>query len=255
MVLYHLNLGGAGEPLIILHGLFGFSGNWRTAGQALSTVARVFALDLPNHGDSPHTKEHTIQIMADAVIDWMNFNHVEKAILLGHSMGGLVCAHLALTVPDRIIAPILLDIAYRNTYPDHSAIFRALDTDITPFSSRAEIEKAIMPFVQERSIRQFIMMNLKRKGNQYSWKLNVTALKKSYLLDYSLPRSSYNRPALFVFGSNSEYASADDVPAWKVFFPKIQVDSIPDAGHWLHHTHQQLLTELIGNFILQIKSR
>ena len=71
--LFHRDLGGSGEPpIVILHGMLGSSRNWQTAGRDLAAGRRVFALDLRNHGLSPHSDEMTYAAMAADVEAWLD---------------------------------------------------------------------------------------------------------------------------------------------------------------------------------------
>ena len=76
------------DTIIVLHGLFGSSQNWRQICKHLSKRWSIYALDLRNHGKSPHLDSMTYQDMANDVISFMNEHAIEQAHLLGHSMGG-----------------------------------------------------------------------------------------------------------------------------------------------------------------------
>lgn len=83
--------GGEGKPpLVILHGLLGSSRNWQAAGKRLAEDYEVFALDLRNHGASPHIGSMTFQDMVDDLALWLDKQKLGRIILLGHSLGGRV---------------------------------------------------------------------------------------------------------------------------------------------------------------------
>src|SRR5687768_3897821 len=54
---------GEGQPIVIMHGVFGSSDNWLTQARMLSSHYRVFTLDLRNHGQSPHSEEFDYKLM------------------------------------------------------------------------------------------------------------------------------------------------------------------------------------------------
>lgn len=85
-------------PIIVLHGLFGSSKNWLSVGDFLSQYADVYLLDLRNHGDSPHSSEHSIASMVEDIEVWVTKQKLEKPVILGHSMGGLVSMGFALKI-------------------------------------------------------------------------------------------------------------------------------------------------------------
>ncbi|MDB3907374.1 alpha/beta fold hydrolase, partial [Crocinitomicaceae bacterium] len=68
MKLFHREL-GEGDPLMILHGLFGFSDNWQTHAKKLAEYYRVILVDLRNHGRSDWSEEFSYEIMADDVLE------------------------------------------------------------------------------------------------------------------------------------------------------------------------------------------
>lgn len=85
-------------PLVILHGLMGSKNNWNSFCKRYhdSSSNKVFALDARNHGDSPHSQEHSYD---DLVIDIRRFmykQNINKVNLLGHSMGGRAAMLFAL---------------------------------------------------------------------------------------------------------------------------------------------------------------
>src|SRR5581483_1324293 len=106
----HFERYGQGHPLIILHGLFGSSENWRTLSKAFAQSFTVFALDQRNHGRSPHSEVFTYQAMTDDVREFMIQQGLTSAYVLGHSMGGKVAMQFALTYPDLIDKLIVVDI-------------------------------------------------------------------------------------------------------------------------------------------------
>ena len=68
MRLFVRELGGDGPALVVLHGLYGSSRNWATAGKLLAARFRVVALDLRNHCESPHAPEMSYPLLAADVV-------------------------------------------------------------------------------------------------------------------------------------------------------------------------------------------
>ena len=86
---------GSGKPLVILHGLFGFSDNWQTHAKKLSEYYRVILVDLRNHGHSPWSDAFSYQLMVEDLQELFQKLNLSDVILLGHSMGGKVAMHYA----------------------------------------------------------------------------------------------------------------------------------------------------------------
>src|SRR5688572_13911266 len=73
MILFHCELGGEGNPpIILLHGMLGSSRNWLTTGADLAPQYHVFALDLRNHGKSPHADSMSYEDMVGDLLAWMD---------------------------------------------------------------------------------------------------------------------------------------------------------------------------------------
>src|SRR5271154_4347628 len=132
---------GDGEPVAILHGLFGAGRNWATIAQRLSTRHRVIALDLRNHGASPWADAMDYPAMAEDVRTAMLARGHRRYALIGHSMGGKVAMVAALTNPDAIERLVVVDIApvaYPVPYLGYVRAMRALDLGAITRRSEAD---------------------------------------------------------------------------------------------------------------------
>jgi pimeloyl-ACP methyl ester carboxylesterase len=90
---------GTGDPVIIMHGLFGSGDNWRTIARMMEPQYESIVVDMRNHGRSPHDPEMNFEAMTDDILELMSDLNLEKASLLGHSMGGKVAMQFALRYP------------------------------------------------------------------------------------------------------------------------------------------------------------
>ena len=103
----HFKKYGTGPTLIILHGVFGSSDNWKTLANQLKNTFRVYLVDQRNHGLSPHSDEFNYQVMTDDLKELLYDEKIEKCILLGHSMGGKTAMNFAVQFPEKIIKLII----------------------------------------------------------------------------------------------------------------------------------------------------
>ena len=107
----HLNYKkyGTGKTLIIIHGFLGSLDNWQTLATEWGRNGfEVYALDMRNHGRSPHTNEHSISLMVDDTISFLDQQKMAKADFLGHSMGGKIVMEFALKFPEKVNKLIVL---------------------------------------------------------------------------------------------------------------------------------------------------
>ena len=101
---------------MILHGLLGSSRNWTTIGKALQDRYDVHAVDLRNHGSSPHAESmRWAELLAD-LRAYLNAQGIRECILMGHSLGGKVAMRFACEYPDAVTKLLIVDIAAK-PYP------------------------------------------------------------------------------------------------------------------------------------------
>ena len=255
---------GEGPPLIIIHGLYGSSDNWVGIGRKLAKNFEVFLIDQRNHGRSPHSSDHTYQLLKEDLREFMDTQSIEKAIIIGHSMGGKTAMFFAADYPERVNHLIITDISprsYKSTDSGqllaHSKIIRAMyNLDFYGITSRQEIDDILAKTIPENRIRQFLLKNIKRsKDNEYSWNLNIKAIRNELAnimegLDENQPEIT-GFPVLFIKGENSDYILDEDKKAILQIFPHADSETIPNAGHWLHVEQPELFLQKIKDFILQ----
>lgn len=224
--------------VIILHGLLGSSDNWHSFGRRLSERFHIFALDARNHGRSPHSDHFNYHVMAEDVAEFMAQYRISSASLIGHSMGGKTAALVALLYPELVDKLIVVDIAPKSYKAHHDQVFDALTSlDINAFRYRKDIDEALTLKIPDASVRQFLMKNLARDGSSgFRWKMNLEVIEKNYnRINEELPRvKQFNKPTLFIRGGNSNYIQMDDLQFIGQLFPKAELVTIKDAGHWVH---------------------
>src|SRR5437868_1554141 len=125
MKLFYREL-GQGQPIVILHGIFGSSDNWLTQARILSANYHVFSLDLRNHGQSPHDDQFDYPVMVEDLKEFVDEHQLKDPIILGHSMGGKVVMNFALTYPEALAKLIVVDIAPKPYDLEHYVIIDGL---------------------------------------------------------------------------------------------------------------------------------
>ncbi len=240
------------QNLIILHGLFGSSKNWVSISKLLSKSFNVYSLDLRNHGDSPHSEEHSISAMSEDLHEFITTSNLKNVTLLGHSMGGLVSMYYDLTHPGILKSLLIQDIAPKSYPFIYENEVNSMLVDVSSARSRAEVDELMKPFVPNDFIRMFLQMNLERDQNgKYFWKLNVKGIAKARKLfeDLFSDLLPSNTPSLFILGANSEYIKNEDELIIKHFFKNVKIDFITDGGHYIHFTHTEEFMRIIHTFI------
>jgi pimeloyl-ACP methyl ester carboxylesterase len=243
---------GAGPPVIILHGLFGFSDNWQTIAKGLSGEHLVIVPDLRNHGRSPHLPTHSYPEMAEDLRAFMEEKWIFNAVVIGHSMGGKVAMQLALDHPDMVDKLVVVDMAPGKAVDNHSGIFEALmGMDLSQFSDRKQAEEYLAERVPDMGTRQFLLKNITRGDDgHFAWKMNLPVLWKHFpdiLAPVSGP-NPFDKPTLFVSGSRSNYIKDEDWPLIQSLFPQAKLVTIEGAGHWVHADKPAELLAVLSAF-------
>ncbi|MBP1648813.1 MAG: alpha/beta hydrolase [Bacteroidetes bacterium] len=244
---------GEGEPVIILHGLFGSLNNWNTLGQQLGQTFKVHLVDQRNHGRSPHDRVHTYKAMAEDLSEYCQEQGLASASLVGHSMGGKTAMEFALTHPGAVRKMVVVDMSPRATAARHDAIMEAL-TSIRPerFTSREGVDEALKGRIPDQVVRRFLLTNLKREGDgRYVWKMNLAVIQESYgEMNRGIENGrTFNGPVLFLKGGRSPYLSEADLPAIRALFSRAELRTIARAGHWVHAEAPEEFLAAVREFI------
>jgi len=226
----------ANPKLIILHGLFGSSANWRTIARQLSSSHEVFCLDLRNHGQSPWHDDMSYPAMARDVVRFMLDHQLRGCNMIGHSMGGKTAMMLAQDQIVELAKLVIVDIApvtYRYTHID--MVDAMQEIDLSTVTGRSQIDTLLSVRIPDPGTRQFLTQNVKRDGEYYSWRINLEAIRQGLdsLVSYENdPISTVD--TLFVAGENSDYIRPEHYSDIFKRFPKARIETIENAGHWLH---------------------
>ncbi len=245
--------GEGANNLIVLHGFLGSLDNWHTLATEWGKAGlHVYTLDQRNHGRSPHASEHSIQLMVDDINDFMFQHNISEAIVLGHSMGGKVAMLFALQYPMLCTKLIVADMAPRAYKPGHDDVFDAIfQVDLNKIASRKEAEEAMKKYLGDNGTRQFILKNLERtEEGKYEWKFNLRTLFQDYseITKAITSKFTFDKPTLFLKGGLSLYIKDADEPEIKSLFPGSSIQTIENAGHWLHADKPMEFSEAVLSF-------
>lgn len=236
--LFHRQIGDStGPSLIILHGLLGASDNWQTLAKRYAATHTVHLLDARNHGRSPHDPVHTYAAMVEDAVAFMDQQGIEKARVMGHSMGGKTALLLAMQHPERVERLIVADMAARAYPVHHQPIFEALlSVDPGTAEDRADVEHHLAQRLGDPSIVAFLMKGLRRrKSGGFAWRANLPVLESALgEIVGPIDLSINTLPCLAVYGKRSSYVGEADLAAFDAAFLQFESHGIEGAGHWLH---------------------
>jgi pimeloyl-ACP methyl ester carboxylesterase len=239
-------------PLIILHGFFASSRNWRQVAEKLADSFHIYVLDMRNHGASPHHPLMDYPAMAADLLLFMDTQGLTTASLLGHSMGGKVAMWFALNYPERMDKLIVADIApvsYTHSFNNLIQALKALP--LHEISNRKQAELLLESHIPELGYRQFLLQNLVLKDGAYCWRIDLDIFLLMAPNIAAFPSADhlpdYTGKTLFIAGEESGYVNADEVSA---LFPEAMLNVIANAGHWLHVQQPGVFIEQIEQFLL-----
>jgi pimeloyl-ACP methyl ester carboxylesterase len=244
---------GEGKDLIILHGLFGSLDNWQTLAKYWADNYRVWLIDQRNHGRSPHSKDFSYQLMAEDLNNFIDEHKINSPIVLGHSMGGKTAMEFAVNNPNMLSKLIVVDIAPVKYQVHHYSIIDALKSvPLQSIEKRSEAEEILAKNISEFGVRQFLLKNLYRNNDGgYSWRFNLNIISDNILpiSEYDIPIGKFEGKTLFVKGDNSDYIlnSYKEIIVGK--FPKARIETIKNAGHWIHAEQPQVFFDLVSDFM------
>lgn len=252
MKLNYKKLGNSGKPVIILHGLFGSLDNWLSFGKSLAEDHTVYLVDQRNHGKSPHSDTFTYEAMAEDLHEFIKDHAIDQPVLIGHSMGGKTIMKYAVNYTDTFEKLIVIDISPK-AYPlHHQKILEGLNAVKTDeLKSRQEADDMLKKYVDELGVRQFLLKNLDRTSDGFKWKINLKGIEENIEnVGEGLEERLYTAtPALFIRGENSDYIRSEDSITIVSLFSNAEIETIQDAGHWIHAEQPEKLLEMIKTFI------
>jgi pimeloyl-ACP methyl ester carboxylesterase len=254
MKLFSRQVGQYGQPIVILHGIFGSCDNWLTIGKVLGQNYRVFMLDARNQGHSPHADSFDYEVMAADVLEFVEDNQLDQPILIGHSMGGKVMMQFALNYPTAFSKMIVVDIAPKFYPVHHSMILQGLNSlNLNTLKTRQEANEHLARFEENEGTRQFLLKNLYRDTSTgfYAWRINLPVITNSINIvgDELSNQHVVDQDVLFMKGSESNYILSEDERPILELFPNAQFVTINGAGHWVQADQSEAFIEAINNFV------
>ncbi|CAG8639853.1 1953_t:CDS:2, partial [Paraglomus occultum] len=222
-------------PVIILHGLFGSKQNWKSLAKSFtqSLNTKVYAVDLRNHGESPHSSVHTYESMA---MMWRSLSFNKSSI----DQGGKVVMTLALLQYPQVSQVIVVDSApvnFRLSSNFSSYIAAMKKVDAANVSKQSFANEILEEDIKDITVRQFLLTNLTKDSQTglYKWRIPLDTLEDALNdlggFPFESAHHTFKKKALFITGTRSNYVPPKVYPTIRSFFPNAVFAEL-DAGHW-----------------------
>lgn len=248
----HFQQAGTGEPILLIHGLFGSLENLGMVRRGLESHFNVVSVDLPDHGSSCRTEQFSFETYAEKILAVMDELAIDKAHIMGHSLGGKVAMYIALHYPHRVNKLIIADIAPVAYPPRHTNVMQGLNAvSLETIEHRKQADQQMAAHVKELGVRQFLLKSLTNDEGQWQWRFNLPLLQRDYpLLSGAIDADSpFNQPTLFIKGGNSDYLLPEHKPHIARLFPNSKARIIAQTGHWLHAEKPDTFNKVVLDFV------
>lgn len=243
---------GEGQPLIILHGLFGSLDNWLSIGKELADHYKVYLVDQRNHGNSPHSDEFNYTVMAEDLHGFIQEHKLENPIIVGHSMGGKTAMKFALNYTELWDKLVVVDISPKSYPVHHDTILEGLSSiNVGNLDSRKEADEQLSEYIDDFGTRQFLLKNLSRKNGGFEWKMNLNVIKDNIEIigEGMEEQLAIEKDVLFIRGEKSDYIKDKDSILIVQHFPNAAIETIEDAGHWVHAEQPEKFLKVLMKFL------
>lgn len=253
MLLNH-KIFGEGQPLVILHGLFGSMDNWLTHAKKLSEYYKVILVDQRNHGHSDWSEDFNYEILSNDLHELLTYLEISEIILLGHSMGGKTAIEFTQRYPSFVSKLIVVDIGIKQYPMHHDVILEGLNAiDLNVIKTRGEADKVLSQHVDSIGVKQFLLKNLYWKDQgQLAWRINIPVLEKNISnILAKMDSIELHTQTLFIRGAQSSYILDEDIDELEEFFTDFQLVTIENAGHWVHAESPEVFIEAVLSFCLR----
>jgi pimeloyl-ACP methyl ester carboxylesterase len=245
---------GAGQPLIILHGLFGQSDNWNSLAKQFGEAGfETYIVDMRNHGLSPHSDEWNYKEMSEDVLELINDNQLKNVLLLGHSMGGKAAMQFALDNEALLDKLIIVDIAPKYYPLHHQSVLEALHAvDFSVVKTRREAEDIMNKYITDFGTKQFLLKNIYwKEDGELAWRFNLKVISENIenVGEATPVDKNCNTSTLFIRGEKSNYILNEDMNLIQEIFPRSMLETINGVGHWVHAEKPKEFFDCVINFI------
>lgn len=247
---------GNGNPaLVFIHG-FGCDMNaWEAQYAYFKDKARLVFIDIPGYGksDRPHT-EYTLDFYADATAAVLQALDVQKAVLIGHSLGTAICRQVVYQYPRLASKLVDVDGVYC-FFPEDSLLRANLETQYAAFVAmfagedmKSAMEAFIQPLFCEQtpqSVKDYALSTMPNTPQYVAYSTMKHLVEKPYWT-----KAPITIPSLIIAAKNSQIPP-DYEAIMQRLYTQMHYEELADIGHFIMMEQPDLFNALLDTFRAQ----
>lgn len=268
--LYYTHQAGEGDAVILLHGFGGSTVTWQDTLPALAEAGYdAYAVDLAGFGLSAKgwKRDYGHAAQAARVIAFMDALHIDHAHVIGHSMGGNVAAHLALSYPDRVDRLVLaagaVDTGQHAAHPDRllPLLTGVLKASFARRWGQILLRRLIVPQFetllfdaahQDQRITPTLADGYRRALYTPGWDLGLMGIIRDQNQQrLPAPVSEIAASTLLLWGTEDTWVSPAVADTLARHLPNVQRVDVPDTGHLPMHEAPDIFNHAVLDFLEQ----
>ncbi len=259
---------GKGSPVILIHGLGGSASGWLLSIEDIASHHRVYAMDLIGHGRTSPPPSGVLRTadLATFVIDFMAELKIDRAHIVGHSMGGAIALKIAIDFPNRVDKFILVDsgglgqeisIFYRLMSVPLIGEWLALkdyQTDVKKYGEglRASYENA--SFITNELVEELYRVernpeHVKMLIKSLRLGMNVKGQRKSVYAPFLSKLPTIHNPTLVIWGREDAIVPLSHGESAVKHLPNARLEIIEKCGHVPLFEQPKIFNRLILEFL------
>ncbi|MFJ1969682.1 alpha/beta fold hydrolase [Streptomyces sp. NPDC087903] len=234
----------AGVPLVFVHGWTANRHRWDHQLTHFAQRRRVIRLDLRGHGESSGAGVPTVAALAEDVLALLDHLKVDRFVVVGHSMGGMIAQTIALSHPERVERMVLVNSIGRMAFSRGRGLLMAVST-LVPFKLfvATNIQRAFAPGYPREEIRAYV-----RASASLPQEVVMTLYGAMRAFDVLDRVGEIRTPTLLVHGYHDIQLPVSQMLRMAKDYPDAVI-RILDAGHELPVEKPAELTEALDRFI------